>query len=189
MVAKYADHQPLYRQEEIFGCAGFPIPRSTQGQWVGAGGVKLMPLYELMMKSLLLERSVPHADETPVPMLKPGLKRTHRAYLWAYGTPQYDPEQMVVYDFAEGRGGEYARNFLGSWQGALGRANWLFAGSARAGHRAAVVMSLIQSARLNDHDPCKYLRDVLERLPVMPEPQLEALLPHVWKPADAGRVH
>ena len=41
----------------------------------------------------------------------------------------------------------------------------------------------------NDHDPCKYLRDVLERLPVMPEPQLEALLPHVWKPADAGRVH
>lgn len=31
----------------------------------------------------------------------------------------------------------------------------------------------------NDHDPCKYLRDVLERLPVMPEPQLEALLPHV----------
>ena len=80
LVSKYADHQPLYRQEEIFGRSGFPIPRSTQGQWVGARGVKLTPLYELM-KTLLLKRSVLHADETPVPMLKPGLKRTHSAYL------------------------------------------------------------------------------------------------------------
>jgi len=327
MVAKYADHQPLYRQEEGFGRSGFPIPRSTQGQWVGAGGVKLTPLYGLM-KSLLLKRSVLHADETPVPMLKPGLKRTHRAYLWAYGTTQYDPEPMVVYDFAEGRGGEHARKFLGDWKGALvcddytgydalfrqgvtevgcmaharrkfhhlleneksaiaaealalygelygvereaqelklndadrrdlrqrkakpiaealhawlerqlarvpegsatakailyslrrwpaltrylddgnlpidnnwvenrirpialGRSNWLFAGSARAGQRAAIVMSLIQSARLNGHDPYKYLRDVLERLPLTPEHRLEELLPHVWKPADTGRVH
>ena len=118
LVAKYADHQPLYRQEEIFGRSGFPIPRSTQGQWVGASGVKLTPLYE-RMKTLLLKRSVLHADETPLPMLKPGLKRTHRSYLWAYATTAFDPQQMVVYDFAEGRGGEHARTFLGSWQGAL----------------------------------------------------------------------
>lgn len=327
LVAKYADHQPLYRQEEIFGRSGFPIPRSTQGQWVGASGVALTPLYQLM-KTLLLKRSVLHADETPVPMLKPGLKRTHRAYLWAYGTTAFDPQQMVVYDFAEGRGGEHARAFLGEWQGALvcddykgydalfrggvtevgcmaharrklhglyvneksaiaaealelygalyavereakdlaldaegrrelrqrkakpvaqalkiwldaklaqvpegsatakailynlrrwsaltrylddgslpidnnwvenrirpialGRNNWLFAGSARAGRRAAVVMSLIQSARLNGHDPYAYLRDVLERLPITPEHRLEELLPHRWKPADVGRVH
>lgn len=72
---------------------------------------------------------------------------------------------------------------------ALGRNNWLFAGSARAGRRAAVVMSLIQSARLNGHDPYAYLRDVLERLPLTPEHRLEGLLPHVWKPADAERMH
>jgi hypothetical protein len=72
---------------------------------------------------------------------------------------------------------------------ALGRANWLFAGSARAGRRAAVVMSLIQSARLNGHDPYRYLRDVLQRLPLTSEHQLEELLPHLWKPADAVRVH
>ena len=52
-------------------------------------------------------------------MLKPGLKCTHRSYLWAYGTTSYDPEQMVVYDFAEGRGGEHARAFFGDWKGAL----------------------------------------------------------------------
>ena len=48
---------------------------------------------------------------------------------------------------------------------ALGRNNWLFAGSLRAGQRAAAVMSLIQSARMNGHDRYAYLRDVLTRLP------------------------
>ncbi len=48
---------------------------------------------------------------------------------------------------------------------AIGRNNWLFAGSLRAGQRAAAVMSLIQSARMNGHDPYAYLKDVLTRLP------------------------
>src|SRR5579862_1038967 len=45
---------------------------------------------------------------------------------------------------------------------ALGRSNWLFAGSLRAGQRAANIMSLIQSAKLNGLDPYVYLKDVLE---------------------------
>lgn len=48
---------------------------------------------------------------------------------------------------------------------ALGRKNWLFAGSLKSGERAAVIMSLIQSARLNGLDPYAYLADVLKRLP------------------------
>jgi transposase len=48
---------------------------------------------------------------------------------------------------------------------AIGRSNSLFAGSLRAVKRAAAVMSLIHSARMNGHDPYAYLRDVLERLP------------------------
>ena len=51
---------------------------------------------------------------------------------------------------------------------AIGRNNWLFAGSLRAGKRAAAIMSLVHSARLNGHDPYAYLRDVLERLPTQP---------------------
>ena len=51
---------------------------------------------------------------------------------------------------------------------ALGRSNWLFAGSLRAGQRAAAIMSLIQSAKLNGHDPYLYLKDVLQRLPTLP---------------------
>ena len=51
----------------------------------------------------------------------------------------------------------------------MGRKAWLFTGSELAGQRAAVVMSLVQSAKLNGHDPWAYLRDVLERLPTHPE--------------------
>jgi transposase len=64
---------------------------------------------------------------------------------------------------------------------ALGRGNWMFAGSLRAGQRAANVMSLIQSAKLNGHDPYRYLKDVLERLPTQPASRLEELLPHWWQ--------
>jgi len=63
----------------------------------------------------------------------------------------------------------------------LGRNNWLFAGSDRAGRRAAVVMSLIQTARLHGLDPYAYLRDVLERLPLTPHSQIGELLPGPWK--------
>jgi transposase len=65
---------------------------------------------------------------------------------------------------------------------ALGRQNWLFAGSLRAGRRAAAVTSLVHSARLNGHEPHAYLKDVLERLPTHPASRIDELLPHRWQP-------
>ncbi len=69
---------------------------------------------------------------------------------------------------------------------AIGRNNWLFAGSLRAGQRAAAVMSLIQSAKLNGHDPYAYLKDVLERLPTQKNSRIDELLPHHWTPLTTG---
>jgi transposase len=66
---------------------------------------------------------------------------------------------------------------------AVGRKNWLFAGSLRAGKRAAAIMSLIQSAKLNGHDPFAYLKDVLHRLPAHPARDIDQLLPHNWSPS------
>jgi len=59
---------------------------------------------------------------------------------------------------------------------------WLFAGSLRGGQRAAAAaaMSLIQSARLNGHDPYRYLKDVLDRLPTQTASRIGELLPHRW---------
>ena len=74
----------------------------------------------------------------------------------------------------------WAENQMRPW--ALGRKNWLFAGSLESGQRAANIMSLIQSARLNGLDPYAYLADVLRRLPTHPDSQIDELLPHVWKP-------
>lgn len=65
---------------------------------------------------------------------------------------------------------------------ALGRKNWLFAGTGPAGRRAATILSLIESAKLNGHDPFAYLRDVLARLPTHPYRRLDELLPFNWMP-------
>jgi transposase len=324
LIAKFADHLPLYRQEAIFARAGLGIARSTLAQWVGSCGVQLQPLVDAL-KNEMLGHSVLHADETPVQMLKPGNGRTHRAYLWAYAPGAFEDLKAVVYDFCETRAGEHARAFLGDWKGslvcddysgykagfangvlevgclaharrkffdlhassksqvaesalqqigmvyeierelkdlspderlrirqvrsrplldalhrwmlltrqkitdgsataraldyslkrwaaltrfvddgrlpvdnnwienqirpiAIGRSNWLFAGSLRAGKRAAAVMSLIRSAKLNGHDPYAYLKDVLTRLPTQRASQIGQLLPHRWQAPPQLRV-
>ena len=69
---------------------------------------------------------------------------------------------------------------------ALGRSKCLFAGSLPAGKRAAAVMSLVHSAKINGHDPCAYLKDVLQRLPTQPASRVEELLPHRRKPLTAA---
>jgi len=69
---------------------------------------------------------------------------------------------------------------------AIGRANRLVAGSLRAGQRAAVVMSLIQSARMNGHDPYAYLKDILTCLPTHKASRIGEMLPHRWQPANAA---
>lgn len=68
---------------------------------------------------------------------------------------------------------------------AIGRSNWLFAGSLRAGQRAVAIMSLIHSAKLNGREPHAYLSDILERLPAHPASRVAELLPHRWQPALA----
>ena len=319
IVAKYADHLPLYRQEKIFARAGLAIPRSTLAQWVGHCGVQLQPLVDAL-RDIVLKQSIVHADETPVQMLAPGMKKTQRAYVWAYVPSPFADLRAAVYDFSPSRAGEHARAFLGDWKGqlvcddfagykacfeqgvteigcmaharrkfydlhvanqsqlaeqalrhigqlyeierevrdllpderqrirqekakpiadalhvwmlaqrqlvhegtaiakaldyslkrwealvrylddgmvaidnnwcenqirpwAIGRSNWLFAGSLRSGKRAAALMTLIQSARLNGHDPYAYLKEVLTRLPTQKASELTELLPHNWIPS------
>lgn len=69
---------------------------------------------------------------------------------------------------------------------ALGRKNWLFAGSDAGGHRAAAMYTLIETAKLNGLDPEAYLRDILARLPTHPARQIDELLPWNWAAAPAS---
>ncbi len=65
---------------------------------------------------------------------------------------------------------------------ALGRKNYLFAGSPAGGHAAALYLSLVESCRHNDIDPWKYFRDVFDRIMAHPAGKLRELLPDRWKP-------
>jgi transposase len=321
LVARFVDHLPYYRQEQVNARSGVHTPRSTLASWAGAGGAALAPLYEAL-REFVLGAKVLHADETPVAMLDPGAGKTHKAYVWAYARGAFDATPAVVYDFTTGRAGRHPIEFLGRWSGtltcddyagygavfklhgrteagclaharrkfdelakagaspvaaqalqriawlyrieqeladatsaerlagrrqrsaplweelhawlrmerarvpdgggiaaaidyslrrwdalgeflrdgdvaidnnhienqmrpwAMGRKAWLFAGSELAGKRAAMVMSLVQSARLNGHEPWAYLKDVLERLLEHPNHRIDELLPHRWSPRD-----
>ena len=65
---------------------------------------------------------------------------------------------------------------------ALGKKNWLFAGSPSAGQRAAAIMSLLATAKQNGLEPYAWLKDVLTRLPTHPNSRIHELLPHSWQP-------
>jgi transposase len=314
IVGKYLDHLPLYRLEGMAAREGVTLARSTLADWVGRVGVALTPLSERLAE-LLRQRSILHADETPVRQLDPGSGKTHRAYLWAYLTNRLETgPPIVVFDYQTSRAGAHARNFLGAWQGqlmvddyggykalftqgvtelgcmtharrkffdlnaaqpnaiaqealsriaafyeieqrgkllsitertalrqaeaqplldamhvwlkttrmtvaqgggtakaidyslkrwpalsryatdgalpidnnpvenairpvCLGKKNWLFVGSERAGQRAAAIQSLLATAQLNGLDPAAWLRDTLEKLPTTLNSDIDSLLP------------
>jgi len=351
LIAKYDDHLPLYRQNEIYARSGVDISGSTLADWVGACGVALAPIVQAL-KVQLLQCQVLHADESPITILG-GKGDKKRGYIWAYASGVHEAVAAVVYQVKEGRSGQHARDFLqhappvravhetgndppgikrwagylvvddyggykalfapgaavgddvnantsiievGCWAhvrrkffelhvaskstlaqtalahiGALyavereirdeglnleqalarrqtqsvprlaalhdwlkasreqvtdgtatakamdytlkrwpalaryandarlpmdnnrienqirpwavGRKNWLFSGSLAAGARAANIMSLIQSAKMNGIEPLAYLTDVLTRLPTHPNSRIDELLPTRWRPA------
>jgi transposase len=67
---------------------------------------------------------------------------------------------------------------------AIGRKNWLFAGSDAGGHTAAVLYSIVATCKRHGIDPWQYLRDALTRLPTLPPDRLSELLPDVWAKAQ-----
>src|SRR5690242_4827777 len=71
---------------------------------------------------------------------------------------------------------------------AIGRKNYLFAGSDAGGRRAAALYSLIESAKLNGLNPQHYLADVLARIADHPARRIAELLPWSWQPLDATRA-
>jgi transposase len=118
-VCKFADHLPLYRVEQIAQRTGVHLARSTMAEWIGKIGVALEPLVD-RLRFYLQQRSVWHADETPVAQLAPGKGKTKRSYLWAYRSNDFDcGPPIVIFDYQPGRGGKYAQTFLCGWQGHL----------------------------------------------------------------------
>ncbi len=83
LVAKYCDHQPLYRQAEMYAREGVELERSTLADWVGGSSRLLEPLVEALRRHVMSARKL-HADDTPVPVLAPGNGKTKTGRLWTY---------------------------------------------------------------------------------------------------------
>ena len=73
------------------------------------------------------------------------------------------------------------------WSGRSTRKSWLFAGSERGADRAAVMATLIITAKLNDVDPLAWLADVLSRIAAYPAQRLDQLLPWNWRASNSNR--
>ena len=83
IVDKYADHLPLYRQEERFKRADIDLDRSTLAGWVGRAGALLEPLVHAIRHHVMDAHKV-HADDTTAPTLKPGNGKTLTGRYWNY---------------------------------------------------------------------------------------------------------
>jgi len=122
LVAKYADHAPLYRQAQMLARHGIVIDRSTLAAWVGYAAAELKPLWRLLRDELLGSAKL-FVDETTAPVLDPGRGRTKTGYFWALARDDRpwgggDPP-AVVYSYAPGRGNEHAAALLKDFRGIL----------------------------------------------------------------------
>ena len=122
LVAKYADHLPLYRQSEIYAREGVDLDRSTLADWVGAASHLLSPLVDQLRRHVLAASKL-HADDTPVPVLAPGTGRTKTARLWTYVRDDRaaadDAPAAVWFAYSEDRKGEHPKRHLSSFSGIL----------------------------------------------------------------------
>jgi transposase len=122
LVAKYADHLPLYRQAQIYARQGIQLDRSTLADWVGRAAWYLRPLRDHILERLRRSQRL-FADETTAPVLDPGRGRTKIGQLWAYARDDRpwggDDPPMVAYVYAADRKGERAEAHLGDFEGIL----------------------------------------------------------------------
>ena len=122
VVAKYADHLPLYRQAQIYARQGLKLDRSTLADWTGRAAWMLRPLHERLMERLKASGKL-FADETTAPVLDPGRGRTKTGQLWAYARddrPWNGPDPPgVAYIYAPDRKAERPIAHLAGFQGVL----------------------------------------------------------------------
>jgi hypothetical protein len=122
LVSKYAVHLPLYRQSEIFAREGIELDRSTLADWVGAASHLLGPLVNQIRRHVLAADKI-HADDTPLPVLAPGMGKTKTARLWTYVRDDrpagLDMPPAVWFAYTEDRKGEHPRQHLSSFTGIL----------------------------------------------------------------------
>jgi transposase len=122
IVAKFADHCPLYRQQGIYRRSGVELERATLASWVTEAARLLEPLASRVGRYVLTADKV-HADDTPVPVLDPGRGRTKTGRLWTYVRDDRPAGSRappaVWYRYSADRKGLHSREHLHGFEGIL----------------------------------------------------------------------
>ena len=116
IVAKWADHQPLHRQEKMFERHGIEISRKTMGGWMAQCAELLDPLYQLMKKELLSSKVI-GTDDTSVKVLDRKLPFARIGRIWPYVGDAHHP--VIVYDYTPTRSRAGPAKFLEGYKGYL----------------------------------------------------------------------
>jgi transposase len=116
ITSKYGDHLPLYRLEDIFARHGVELSRATLCGWMAQCAELLAPLFNEMVKRVLLSLVI-HTDDTTVPVWDPRLPHTRTGRFWVYIGDVRHP--YVVYDYTPRRTRDGPEDFLKGYRGYL----------------------------------------------------------------------
>ena len=111
VVEKFADHLPLYRQEQRAIRQGIHLSRSTLLGHVAAVATAVEPIYQALIAQVRAARYV-HLDDTPVKLLSPGLGHAATGRIWVYRS-----EEATVFQCTESREGRHPEAFLAGYRG------------------------------------------------------------------------
>jgi len=115
-VQKFADHNPLYRLEEIFQRQHIKVSRQLLSQWVLGSALALEPLYKEMHRAIVDSGNV-FIDESPVSLLAPGKGKTETAYMWVIAGGKSNNPPLRVYHFETNRKHIHAERLLKDFSG------------------------------------------------------------------------
>lgn len=117
LVAKYVDHIPLHRQQQMFARLGFEIPRKSLCEWsAGVVDQYLERLWE-ELKAEALRDDYLQGDETTIKVQDGAVKgKCHLGYLWGMASPE---KKIVVFEYAQSRAGDVAKDVFRDFKGTL----------------------------------------------------------------------
>ncbi len=155
LVQKFANHLPLYRQEQIFARDGLRLPRQTLCDWTLGAAEALRPIADCLM-TRIRAGPVMQLDDTPVMCQGGRGEKNFQAYLWTFVNPEVGG---VVYRFTSGRASDLLAAELGDFDGIL-------VGDGYSGNRAAAdkVPGNIKLAGCHAHATRKF-RDAMCEAP------------------------
>ena len=118
---KFVSGLPFYRQEQMMVSNGIPLTRNILTSWcMKVFENQLAPLCDLIKGELLTNNHYIHADETRIEVLNSeGCKKPKQAYMWVYTTTKWNSKSIRFFEYANGRGGKFPKEFLKDYQGYL----------------------------------------------------------------------